>query len=607
MPQHLTTSPIALAVARRARLLLLVLAASPLWAASPSPSDYSQGVKWFPKFWRAYQAPQIPAPNLANGVRLLEMVRNGKLELSLAQLNQLVEEDSLDVLSARYNVDFAETDILRTKSGQAARGVPGVPIPGEIFSAAIGAGVGGANTFVGGGPGASAITAAARQVTIGPAGTFDPDFQVSVSYDHASSPLNTSLVAGTSTVVTPTAAVSMRFEKAFSTGFDFSVTFDSQRQSSTQQFLIYNPAYSSRLFISAYQPLLKGFGIAENRRFINLAGNNLKISRELFRQQVIQSLINAQNAYWDLVAARKTVEATQQALTTAQQLYENNRRQLQAGVMAPLDVTTAESAMAGSQRDLIVAQTDEKIKELQLKALISKSVDTLADVELVTTDPLPEPRDSDIPALQDSIKTALQNRPELREAELNIGNQKIAEKYTRNFLKPTFSLFGLYASSALYGGLGPSMQQVWVQMPFPEYAVGFSLAITLRNRSARADNARAQLELSQAETSLVREQNQVGLDVRNAVIALQQDKAQVAAAQNAVVSSKATFDAEEKKLQFGVSTPYLVIQLQRDYVAAQSQEIQAQVNYAKALGQMTQVTGTTLEKNSISLDQILRR
>ena len=586
---------------------LLVLATAMCRAADLPAADYSQGVKWFPKFWRAYQMPRIPSPNLTNGRQLAEMLRDGKLELSLSSLNSLVEENSLDMMASRYNVDIAETDILRAKSGQASRGVPGVPQPGELFASAIGAGVGNASTINAGGTGPTAITAAARQIVVGPRGTFDPDLQIGASFDRATSPLNTRQVAGVDVVTTPSTAVLTRFERAFSTGFSFAVSFNSQRQSSTQQFLLYNPAYTSRMSVTMYQPLWNGFGFAVNRRFINIAKNDLLVSRQLYRQTVSTAIINAQNAYWDLVAARKSVEAAQQALDTAQKLYDDTVHQEQVGVSAPLDVTQSKSATAGTRRDLIIAQTNEKTKELQLKALISRSLNPLSDVELTTTDALPEPQQSDIPAVQDALKTALANRSELIQADLNIENQRIAQKYTANLLKPTLSVFANYASSSLINGIGPLMQQVWINVPFPEYAAGFTFSVTLRNRSAQADNIRAQLELQQQQTTRVRTENQIRVDVENAVVALTQSKAQVEAAQQATMSSKAAFDAEGKKLAVGASTPYRVIQLQRDYVAAETQEIQSQANYAKAQVQLDRVMGTVLNRNNISLDELLKR
>jgi outer membrane protein TolC len=586
-------------------LLLAAITSYGADAADLPPVDYSQGVKWFPKIWRAYQMPAIPKPDLTNGRQLQEMIQNGKIELSLSRLNALVEENSLDMMSSHYTVDIAETDLLRAKSGQAARGVPGVPQPGELFASAIGAGVGAASTINAGGTGPTAITGASRQIVIGPRGTFDPDLQIGASFDRANSPLNTLQVAGVNVVDTPSSDFLTRFEKAFSTGFTFSVSFNSQRQSSTQQFLLYNPAYTSRLSLTMYQPLLNGFGFAVNRRFINVAKNDLEVSRQLFRQQVSTALLNGQNAYWDLVAAQKSVEAAQQALDTAQRLYNDTAQQERLGAAAVLDVTQARSATAGSRRDLIIAQTNEKTKELQLKELISKSLNAVADIELATLDPLPEPQETDIPTVQDALKTAVGNRSELIQADLSLRNQRIAEKYTRNVLKPTFSIFATYASSSLTTGVGPLLQQVWLNVPYPEYAAGFSLSITLRNRSAQADNTRAQLEMRQQEAARVRIENQIRMDVESAVIALTQAKAQVEADKEAVTSTQTAFNAEQTKLQIGSSTPYRVIQTQRDYIAAQSQETQAQANYAKALLQLDRVRGTILQTNHVSLDALL--
>ena len=568
--------------------------------------DYSHGTPAFPKVWRPYQLPQVPPPNLANGRRLLQMIHDGKIELTLSRVNTLVEENSLDLVSARYSVDIAQTDVLRAKSGQAARGAPGVQLPTEIFSSVIGAGVGSASTFNTGGTGPTAITASARQVVYGPRGTFDPDFQVSFSFDRASSPLNTAQVAGLTTVVTPSFDLTSRIEKAFSTGTSVSLSFNSQRQASTQRGLIFNPAYTSRLSFALYQPLLNGAGIDINRRFIKLAETGLQISRQVFRSQVSTDLLNAQTAYWDLVAAQDAVRAAERALAAAQRLLADNQQQERFGVMARLDVITAASALAGSRRDLIIAQTNEKIKELQLKALISKSVAALNDVDLVTVDPLPEPKDTDIPAAQDAIKTALANSSELQQADLNIQNQRFTVKVTANSLKPTLGVFAFFASSSLTYGAGPLFNQVWYSVPYPEFGAGVSLSFPFRNRSARADNIRANLELRQQETSRARSENQIGLDVRSAILALTQSKSQVEAAHLAVDSSKASFEAEEQKLEAGVSTPYRVIQLQRDYVAAQAQQIQAQANYAKARVQLDKVRGIMLQQNHLALDDVLR-
>jgi outer membrane protein TolC len=602
------TSTLSRAAARARKLCIVAAIASfqCLYAADPPLPDYSKGAATFPKFWRGFEWRPVPRPNLANGFRLLDSIREGRLEISLARLVPLVEENSLDVLAARYNVHIAETDVLRAQSGQAARGAPGVALPQELFASALGAGTGAALTANTGGTGPAAISAAARQLVVGERGTFDPDVQVTFSFDHASSPLNTSIVAGIPTVVTPSTDILTRFEKEFSTGFSFSLSYNSQRQTSTQLGLLYNPALTSRLSLTWNQPLLNGFGFAVNRRFINIANNDVQISRELFRQQVTAALVNTQDAYWDLVAARKSVESASEALAATQRLYQDSLRQLEFGVVAALDVLQAQSAVAASRRDLIIAQTSQQMKELDLKALLSKNVDVLSDVELVTLDPLPEPEAADIPVYEEALAAALRNRSELRQTDLNMQNQRITEKYTRNSLLPVFSVFGTYASSTLVSAAGPLIQQVWLTVPYPEYAVGFSFTIPLRNRSAQADEVRAKLELSQAESALERTRSQIGLDVRTALTTLVQAKSQLAAARAAMQSSQQALDAEQLKLQYGVSTPYRVILVQRDLVAAQFQQLQAHANYVKARIQMERVMGMTLQRNNVSVDEALR-
>lgn len=586
-------------------LTLALAAALPLACRAADLPDYTQGVKWFPKFWKAYQMPVVPLPNLANGRRLLEVIHDGRMELSLAGLNQLVEENSLDLISAGYNVSIAETDVLRAKSGQAARGTPGVALPAEIFSSALGAGVGSASSNNTGGTGPAAISASGRLVVVGSRGTFDPDVQVTLSYDHATSPLNTLQVAGINAVATPSTDVLTRFEKEFSTGFSFSVSFNSQRQSSTQQALLFDPAYTSRLSISFNQPLLAGFGLAVNRRFLNIARNDIAISRQVFRQQVSTALVNAQNAYWDLVAARESVTAARSALATAEKLLQETGQQERLGASSYLDVITARSAMAGNRRDLVIAESNEKTRELALKALISKSLDTLADVEIATTDALPLPEDSDIPDAREALQNAFRNRSELIQSDLNLRNQEITEKFTRNSLKPAFSVFASYSSSALGIGAGPMLQQAWVSMPYPEYAAGFSLSIPLRNRGAQADNVRAQLELREQQVSRARTANQIRVDVQTAATGLMQARAQVEAAHAAADASRVVWNAEQKKLDVGASTPYRVVQAQRDWVEAQALELQARANYAKAQIQVDKASGQVLERNHVSLDEAL--
>ena len=549
------------------------------------------------------------------------MIHDGKLQLSVAQMVAAVMENNLNITVARYNRFFSQTDVLRAKAGGAPRGSQGVTIPGGLFAGALGAGLGGQSTLApANGP---AITGNARQVTIAPRGNYDPTLMMNFSIDRSSSPLNSLRVAGVSNSITSTATLQTSYLQSLTSGTSFSVSFNTQRQSSNQKNLVFNPAYLPTVSFVVTQQLLNGFGFAANRRYLEVARIGRQIAREFFRQQVTTTLALAQNSYWNLVAFRETVRAAEQALQVGQQLYENNKKQAEVGTLAHLDVVSAESEVASRQRDLIVAQTNLQKAEVQIKYLLSKELDpALAAAQVEATDPLPEPQDADIPKLEEALATAQRNRPELPQAEGNILNEKIAEKFSKNSLKPTLNAFGFFTSAGLYGDQiipgSPGVPAIVIpgswsqalsqtaQWDHPDFAFGLSFTLPIKNRSAQADNVRARLEERQSETTLQNTRNQINLEVRNAVIGLMQSKAQVGAAHQAVEFEKETVDAEEKKLAAGVSTPYNVILVQRDLLTAELAEVQARANYAKARVEMDRSMGVMLEKNHIDPEEVPR-
>jgi len=597
----------------RSACLIAVLAVCQRQAAAadgpdaPARIDFSRSADWFPHVQRPYRSTPVPPLQMQNTGRLLTLVRDGKLRLTVADLSVVVRENNLDVLSASFGNAFAETDILRAKGGGAPRGGSGIQIPSGLFAGAIGAGVG-STAGVGGGGGAGGISGGARAVTVRPTGSFDPSVVLNFSMDRTASPLNTVRVSGIPNVINSTTALQTRYVQAFTTGTSVSVSFNNQRQSSTQQFLRFNPSLVSTFSFSFAQQLLNGFGWAVNRRFLDVARNSRQIAQEAFRQQVNSTLSQAKGFYWDLVAARDSVRAAEKALAVAQQLFEDNKARLDIGTIAGIDVVTAEAEVAARRRDLVVAQTGFQMSQEQLKTVLSREVEpALASASIEAVDSLPDPKESDIPRLSDALAAALKNRPEIRQAEGNLQNQAVAIKYARNLLKPTLTVFGLYSGSGLYGdrlvpdpsgtslvrltgGLGQAMRQVFAS-DFPEYAFGFSLTIPLRNRSAQADNVRTRLEARQAETALQGLRNDIALEIRQALIGLVQAKAQVEAAHKTVGLTEQLLKAEEERLLSGLSTPYQVIRIQRDLLVAQLSEVQARSGYAKALVELDRSTG----------------
>jgi outer membrane protein len=610
-----------------ASLVFVVLLTSKVSRAQDSKAktpDYSANPRWFPQILSPYRQQQTPPANLTNSKTLSEMIREGKIELSLHQLAALVVENNLNLAVDRYNNYFAQADLLRTRAGQAARGVDsaGATIPDALFSAAIGAGVGGGTGNAGGISTVGAISGSARTLTAGPRGGFDPALTFDFSWDRTTNPLNTLVVAGSPVVTTNTAFYSFGWQQAFTTGTSFSVDLANQRQGSTQQALIYNPDVITRMSVIVVQQLTNGFGRAFNRRFQIVARNNVEFVREWFLQQVNTALMQAEDSYWNLVSAQEQVKATGQALQAAQRLYEDNKRQADIGTLAPLDVVTAQSQVASSQRDLIVAQTNLQQQALALKTFFSKQItDAVGDAQIVATDALPAPQESDIVPLDEAIATAARNRPEVPQAAASLRNDQVAVKATQSFLKPTFNVFGLFATAglsgnqfipvpggvpiAVRGGLGQELDQ-FVHVKYPEYAIGFTLTIPIKNRSALADNARSALQERQAEISVQRTQNQIAVEVRSASISLTQAKAEVTAAASAVEFSRQSVDAEEKKRAAGLSTPYNVILAQRNLLDAQLAEVQAHATYANALVEMQRSMGVLMEKSHIDPEDAIR-
>ncbi len=583
-------------------LLALCLA-----AAAAQTADYSKALSIFPHIFQPYSAPRIPLPNLSNAENAPLEVHDGKLRLSMDQLIRLVIENNLTIAAARYYPSMAQTDLLRARSGSSPRGVDVSTIPSGVFAGAEGGSILGTSGGSGGGssnPGG--ITGAAGAVNVRPSGVFDPTLRFSFSVDHTDSPLNTEVVAGLPAVTTGTGAFSVNYVQAFSSGTSISVQYAVDRQGSTQRHLLYNPDFTPGFTATISQQLANGFGFAVNRALIYVARNEEKIERASFRQQAMAALVSAQDAYWDLVADQGAVRSAEEALAVAQQLERESRKQLEIGTMAPLDVVSAQSQVASSQRDLIVAQTTVQNAELALKAMISKSLDEpLASATIETLDPLPQPDDAQIPDTDAAKAIAMQNRPELSIAEGNLKSEMDAMPFIRNALLPSVNVFGLITTVGLYDVFGSSMVDA-IHFKYPEVSFGLSVSFPIRNRQAQADEVRTRLELKEAQDTLVRSKSQVEVDVENAVIALKQSKAQVVAAQETVRLNQRRLDAERIKLNSGLSTSYNVILVQRDLFASQLADLQARDAFAKARVTLAQATGSVLESNHVTLDEALR-
>jgi outer membrane protein TolC len=618
-------------VARLAVGMLLVPLSLQAQQTAPAKSavlDYTR-TSWFPNFVGPYLSPSVPEPRMSNSDRIRALIRDGKLRLSVEDALALALENNLDIEVARYGPAYAQTDMVRAKSGGATRGVQGAFSSSALFAGALGGGV-----SAGGGQfqaGAGGAFGGGGATNVGSVGTFDPVTGFTFGWDRRTTPLGITFISGAPFVTTQTSQYQSFLGQRFQTGTSYVVALGGTRQSTTSLSNSYNPQVSTSLLFGFNQPLLNGFGYRANAKFIRIAKNNLKVADSVFRQTVITAISQILTLYYDLVFYRDNVRVAERSLALAQKTLTDNKRQVEIGTLAPIEVVRAESEVAARQQDLIVAQTNLQKQQTLLKTALAKQVEgEIATVEIEPTDTLPEPKPEDIPPLEEALRQAHQNRPEIEQADLNLRNQDIVIKANRNALLPSLDIFASYAGAGLSGNrcgdvntpvircvndpatFGPVVSQGAGQAltqsfhgNFPDYSFGVTLSIPIRNRSAQADAARALLEQRQLQSQMQRTKNQVAQEVRNAEIGLIQAKAQIEAARQAVVLAQQTLDAEQKKFQLGESTVFLVIQAQRDLVAAEVREVQARSTYAKALTDFAQATGTTLTKHNVELSEAL--
>ena len=605
---------------------------APVASLGVASRSYRKGVRAFPNILKPYESRHVEPPILVNSPRLDQLVHDGKLEISLQDAIELALENSLDIAVQRYYPWISDAGLLNAASGQAGFATPGVDF-------------------------------AASSANINPFAffiqNFDPLIQSTTSVIDVSTPINNPFISGTGTagvgsIVQHSTQFNNQYSETFHTGTNLTVNWNNTRSSSNSA-NFFNPDVSSQLSVSISQPLLNGFGKRQWMRNIRIANNNRKIADWAFAQQAITTITSTITAYWELAYARENVKVNQQAVEVAQKLYEDNKKQLEIGSLAPLDVTRSESEVATDTQNLIFAQTIQLQDEQNLKNFISKDplATNLINVEIIPTDQPKQPETVEAASFEDAIKEAFAKRPELQEQALNLKNSEIDVSATKNALLPSLTANAFYLSAGLAGnspilgassiigntrapivdangnpitvnvggvptpifeptatarpvtgvteqGFTTAQNQIFHNR-FPEYAGQLTLTLPLRNRSAQAGHARALLEQRQLETQMQQLRNAALLDVRNQYIALTQDRAQVAAASKARQLQQETFDAEQKKYQLGASTVYVVIQTQRDLITAQGNELRALANLEEAKANYERAVGRTLEVNHVTI------
>jgi len=593
--------------------------------------DYTHPHSLLPNPLKTFAPTDFAAPRLGNTPRLDSLLRDGTIYLSLSDAVLLALENNFDIAIARINLDIADTDILRAKAGFGLRGVSTGLVTGTLGSSGStvtgGGGPGGTSSGSGGGgTGANGLVLSTNGGGPTPE-NLDPTLTASLEYEAANQQQSNLLFSGGKSVLfNDTGTFNFGYNQGFLTGTQLGVTFNNSRVTTNNPFTDYSPDITTSFRATATQHLLQGFGWGINGRFIVQAKNDRRITDSAFRQQVLYTVNQVENIYWGLVSAYEDEQAKERALAQTTQLTNDNRRQLQIGTLAPLDVVNSDAAVATDQQALVASKSNLEYQQLIMKQAIARNLEdpALTNAPVIPTDRvgldrLPEEDMSQ----NDLVQQAYVNNPQIEQASLSMKNNEITIKAEKNGLLPVVDAYAFYGSSQLAGSQNPnalnfSTGQNYPPGSFPpidystaighffnssapDKGVGVNISIPLRNRVAQADQARSQMEYRQAQMRLQQLYTQIRIQVINAQYAITNDRAQVSAAQAGREYAAQSLDAEQKKYRLGASTSALVLQQQRNMAAAENTLISATAAYAKDRAALRQITSSTLTVYGINL------
>jgi len=663
--QRSTLSTAVLTAFQRVAALILITAMVPAgWAqdASSAPSapsaqmqasqavssksqpfdvqKYAKPKSPFPNLIAPYTPRHVEAPNLANTPRIDQIMHDGKLYISMNDAVALALENNLDIAIARYNLNIADTDVWRAKSG--ANTILGVN--NGVVQNTPGGGVGGLGTQVGSGQGGTSV--AAGGAGAGSAGlvgstfgsgplitSFDPIVTSTLQMDRFNNSLCNNPFCAPAEQNTTTANFS--YTQGFQWGTNLTVGFNNSRLTNGSDLAAVTPQLNSGFRAQVTQHLLQGFGFAPNTRFIQIAKNNREISDVAFRLQITSTVDQIENMYWDLVYAYENVRVQQEQLAFAQRTLSDNRKQVEIGTLAPIEVVRAQSTVASNQQTLTLALTNLELEQLLMKNALSRTLvdPVLADAEVIPTSTMELPAQEAVAPTQDLVNDALAHRPELAEARINLTNTEISNKAIRSALLPSADLFAYYGGSGLGGvpnptyecakdptacfgtggtytpppniSYGGTLNQL-VNSTAADKGAGVSINIPLRNRAAQATQVRSEFEYRQAQLRILQIENQIRIEVRNAQFGVQQNRASVASAQAAVDLARQSLDAEQKKYALGASTSTLVLQNQAAMTQAEVTLVSAKALYEKAEVELDRAIGLLLDHAGIQIAEAER-
>jgi outer membrane protein len=588
-----------------------------------------------PTFWKTWSAHSVEPLSLQNSDRLRSLIVNGTLYLSLHDMIELTVENNLDVEVQRYDLSIAGTDVLRAKGGGITRG-----LPLTIQQAPVGIG----------GPGGTLLNQAAAAGAVSPTPStvsnvfdvnqlaeaqtnlsvqgnipfstgpsvpsYDPNFTGTVAFvrrdpGDITTDLNSGLLTATDNTLT-----NLFLSQGFSTGLQAQAGVSNINDINLSNLSYADPFRHPNLVFQASQPLLRGGGFNVNRRYIKISENNQKVSRLVFRQQLVDLIYGVSRLYWDLVSLNEDVQVKKETLVAAQQLYSDDKAQVEVGTLAPLELTRVEALVASAELDLTRSQGLVRQQEAVVKSMISRtgSADAwLQATRIFPTDTIVVPENEEKPNIPQLIEQGLSNRADLAQAGIQVENGEITVKASRNNIKPEIDAVAAVQS---HGAIGYTGFTPIGGVPLPPtttgisqasvYEAGVQLNLPFRNRIAQADAARDEMQLRQMQARVQQLANQVRDEIENAAIAVDVARSAYVAAVRSRVYQEKLLEAEKEKLSVGASTNFFVVQDESYLAQARSTEVVARSTYIKSGVALQRALGTLVEDSGIQLDDAIR-
>jgi outer membrane protein len=584
--------------------------------------------------------PTAPA-DLTNSPRIHQLLRSGNIYLSLSDAVALAIENNLDIQLERYELPAADTDVLRTKGGGLPRG-----LTYNVFEVPVGVG----------GPASPLVTSAAA-LSVGAAGSvptnpselgalseqldnlsllqaiplstgpaipqFDPTLTGQLNWTHSTMPDTDPLAYGTNALTSNTTNANAAYSQGFGPGTELNVAFNNARNTINSLQSAFSPYTTSNLGFTITQPLLRGFGLAVNRRFIRISKNQQKIAGLLLQQQLIATVYGVVRLYTDLVALYEDVKVKEETLASAEKLYSDTKAQVDEGTQAPIELTRANAQVYSIRQDLINSRGLLEEQEAIIKNVITRRTDDdpgVLNARLIPTDSIDVPAADESRPLQELITQAFANRPDLTQAGVQVENTQISLQGSRNGLRPEIDLVGVAQNnglagqlnplappieSPLIGGYGNALEQLAARN-YPTYGAGLNITLPLRNRIAQADVARDEIQLRQSQVLLQQLRKQAQLEVEDALVAMRRARASYEAALQTQALQQESLDAEQAKFEVGASTSFFIIQYESYLAQARSTVVVAKSAYLKARAALERATGTILEDNHVSMADAVR-